>query len=276
MTSAIASDTTDADDRVGTIEDLVDRFGRFGRSPVTMLAIWAHPDDESYLGGGLMAEVARRGGRVVNVTATLGEHGTQDPELDPPHALAARRQVELAGALGVLGATEHHVLGFADGACDQIADALGARRIGTIIDEVQPDVVLGFGPDGVTGHPDHRAVGRWTRDAIRDRRRPIPLLTTAAGAAWPADLLEPSRRTGAFWPGFPERRVTGPSWTITLDEARLEQKLDALRCHRSQIGALHEALGAHGYRRLAAHEAYRVANPAAAQFLSPGRRRTAS
>ena len=45
----------------------------------TLLGVWAHPDDEAYLSAGLMAEFRRRGDRVVVVTATLGEHGTERP-----------------------------------------------------------------------------------------------------------------------------------------------------------------------------------------------------
>ena len=51
---------------------------------VTLLALYAHPDDETYLAGGLMAAVARAGGRVVHVTATLGELGTSEPDRWPP------------------------------------------------------------------------------------------------------------------------------------------------------------------------------------------------
>ncbi len=246
------------------IESLVDRLGR---DPVTLLAVWAHPDDESYLGGGLMAEVARRGGRVISVTATLGEHGTADPDRDPPHELAVRREAELGTALAALGAGEQHLLGFPDGGCDFVDDEIGARHVGRLLDEIRPDVVVGFGPDGVTGHPDHRAVGRWTRRAVADVGDTVPLLTTAAGAAWPADLLERMHSIEAFWPGYPERTLDRPAWPVALDGDRLEQKLAALACHESQIGPLHDVLGADDYRRLATAEAYCAANHAAEQAL---------
>src|SRR4051794_33047690 len=65
----------------------------------TLLGVWAHPDDEAYLSAGLMAEFRRRGDRVVVVTATLGEHGTADPETWPPARLAAQRHRELRNSL---------------------------------------------------------------------------------------------------------------------------------------------------------------------------------
>jgi GlcNAc-PI de-N-acetylase len=78
------------------IRQLVDHLGR---APLVLLAVWAHPDDESFLAGGLMAEIARRGGRAVNVTATSGEHGTDALGATPARVLAARRRDELAAAL---------------------------------------------------------------------------------------------------------------------------------------------------------------------------------
>jgi LmbE family N-acetylglucosaminyl deacetylase len=249
----------------GPIDELVDRFD--SGSP-TLLAVWAHPDDESYLGAGLMAEVAARGGRVVSVTATLGEHGTDDPDREPPHRLAARRHDELFEALGHLRVNDARVLGFRDGACDRVPDRLGADIIGALVDEVQPDLVVGFGADGVTGHPDHQALGRWTASAVGDRGDRVPLLTTTAGAVWPDDLIESMHQVHMFWPGYPLRRLEAPHWTVSLQRQRLDQKLTALHSHRSQIGPLQHALGPVGYRRLASIEAYSAANPAAASAMN--------
>jgi LmbE family N-acetylglucosaminyl deacetylase len=77
----------------------------------TVLGIWAHPDDEAFLSGGLMAAARDAGNRVVCVTATLGEHGTDDPRCWPPARLAAVRERELHASLAALGVTEHHLLG---------------------------------------------------------------------------------------------------------------------------------------------------------------------
>lgn len=251
-----------------SIDAFVDQFER---PAPTLLAVWAHPDDESYLGAGLMAEVAARGGRVVNVTASLGEHGTEDPVANPPEELAARRHAELISALGRLGASEYRILGHADGACGRVPDRLGARTIASVIDEVEPDMVVGFGPDGVTGHPDHCAVARWTARAVAQRGDQIPLLTTAADAAWPAELIDGMHEVGAFWPNHPRRPLDESHETVRLEARRLEQKLAALACHESQIGPLQRSLGVTGYRRLAAIEAYRAGNAAAARFMCDDR-----
>src|SRR6185503_18397034 len=92
----------------------------------TILGIWAHPDDEAYLSGGLMALARDAGSRVVCVTATRGERGTADPVAWPPDRLAAERTMEMARSMGILGVAEHHWLGYADGGCPAVpaADAV--------------------------------------------------------------------------------------------------------------------------------------------------------
>jgi len=69
----------------------------------SLLGVWAHPDDEAYLSSALMAAVRREGGRVVVVTATHGENGTDDPARWPPQRLAEQRERELRASLDVVG-----------------------------------------------------------------------------------------------------------------------------------------------------------------------------
>ena len=272
MHSIAAPQTTDEPSDPG-IDSLVDGFDRPIR---TLLAVWAHPDDETYLGGGLAAEVASRGGRVVNVTATLGEHGDPRPTPSPPAELARRRSAELRRALDRLGVDGSIVLGYEDGSCVRVPEAIASRRVATIIDDIRPDAIVSFGPDGVTGHPDHCAVSRWARRAVMERGDGIPLLATASGAAWPADLIDRMHEVEAFWPHHPRRTLDGPVWRLELSGRRLDQKMAALDAHRSQVGPLQDALGPSGYRRLAAVEAYRPANPAAHDLLGVTRQRTAA
>lgn len=246
-----------------TVGELVDRLGP---APMVLLAVWSHPDDESLLAGGLLAEVARRGGRVVNVNATSGEHGTDDPSSNPPAVLAECRERELGAALDELGVEAPVGLGFEDGSCHLVPDRLGAAAIGTIIDEVEPDAIVSFGPDGVTGHPDHRAIARWTQRAVADRGDVIPLVSAAAAAVWPAFCIERLHSIDAFWPGFPDRSRVDQA--VMLDDRLIERKLAALARHASQMARVEEALGPGGFRAVAATEAYRAANPAARRRLS--------
>jgi LmbE family N-acetylglucosaminyl deacetylase len=246
----------------GTIVDLVDRFGP---DPITLMAVWAHPDDESFLAGGLLAEVARRGGRVVTVTATAGEHGISAARAVA--TVAAQRIAELDAALDVLGGEPAIHLGYADGGCDQVTDHLAAHLVGRIVDRIEPDVVLTFGPDGVTGHPDHRAVSRWVDRAVGDRGDRIPLVTTATASAWHDEAVDRLHSIEAFWPGFPE--PIGHGVVVRLDEDLVDRKLTAIACHASQMGPVQDALGPDHLRRVAGLECYAAANPAASRHLSP-------
>lgn len=256
------TDTAGTESVTESVTDLVDRL-----EAITLLAVWAHPDDESFLAGGLLAEVARRGGRVVTVTATAGEHGTDDPLAEPPAVLAARRTAELDAALEVLGGEPAIHLGYADGGLDGVSEHLAAHLIGRIVDRVGPDAVLTFGPDGVTGHPDHQAVGRWARRAVHARDDRLPLLTTAAASAWHDDGIDRLRSIDAFWPGFPQ--PVDHDVVVRLDAELVDRKLAAIGCHASQMGSVHDALGPHHLRRVAELECYVAANAAARHRLSP-------
>ncbi len=120
----------------------------------TILSVWAHPDDETYLCAGLMARAVRSGGRVVCVTATRGELGSSDPERWPSGArLAQIRTEELHQALEALGVTEHHWLDYPDGGCAEVPDEAAVARVRSLVQEVRPETVLTFGPEGMTGAP---------------------------------------------------------------------------------------------------------------------------
>lgn len=130
----------------------------------TILAIWAHPDDESYLAGGIMAAARHNGQRVVCVCATAGERGTPDPVAWPPPRLGRTRRWEAAAAMAVFGVVEHDVGDLPDGALAE-NDEAGMAWAAQLIEEARPDTVLTFGPEGMTYHPDHIAVHRWVTRA---------------------------------------------------------------------------------------------------------------
>src|SRR5688572_15823441 len=104
-----------------------------------------------------MAAASAHGQRVVCVTATDGERGTDDPVRWPPDRLGPVRRWEAAAAMAVLGVTDHRHLGLPDG---RLAESEGEGRaaVEALIAEVGPDTLLTFGPDGRTFHPDHVAV----------------------------------------------------------------------------------------------------------------------
>ena len=80
--------------------------------------------------------------------------------------LAQVRTAELEAALRILGIDEHHWLDYPDGGCADVDTQEAADRIVAVVDDVRPDTVITFGPDGFTGHPDHQTVSRWTDLAL--------------------------------------------------------------------------------------------------------------
>jgi LmbE family N-acetylglucosaminyl deacetylase len=139
-----------------------DEISSLGR----IVAVWAHPDDETYLAGGILAIAADLGANPVVITATAGERGFDDETVWPFRRAVRTRQWEARAAMAILGVTDHRWLGYPDGDCANVQTADAAVRIAAILTEVQADTVLTFGADGMTGHPDHTAVSAWCDAAI--------------------------------------------------------------------------------------------------------------
>src|SRR5213595_2033893 len=114
-----------------------------------------------------MAQAVAEGRRVSCVTATRGEEGSFDEERWPTATMGAVREDELMRSLRILGVTDHQWLDYYDGTCDRVEGAEGTARVRAIIEDVRPDSVFTFGPDGMTGHADHKAVCAWTTEAFR-------------------------------------------------------------------------------------------------------------
>ncbi|HZA03465.1 MAG TPA: PIG-L family deacetylase [Propionibacteriaceae bacterium] len=213
----------------------------------TIVSVWAHPDDEAYLCGGLMATAADAGLRVVCVTATRGELGVTDPVRWPPERMAEIREAELAACLEILGVKEHRWLGFRDGGCAAIPLDEGAEAVAAVLREVRPDTVVTFAADGQTGHPDHIAVHHWCVAAVRETG--IGTLHVVANTAeWLAEFQTPLNQLGALV-GDPPTAWSGPlSVELRLGDDMLSRKLAALAAQTSQTEAFRAAVGEDFYR----------------------------
>lgn len=141
----------------------------------TLLVVVAHPDDESFGCGALIAAAAGAGIRVIVVCASRGELGEDASGLHPDReSLAAAREAELYESAAMLGASEVVVLGLIDSGWDGAAGA-GAvvaepeqlrQRISDVLRKYRPGVVVTMDPTGSDGHRDHAAVGRATTVAF--------------------------------------------------------------------------------------------------------------
>ena len=232
-----------------------------GDNPLgTILGVWAHPDDESYLCGGLMARAVRAGDRVVCITATRGELGSPDEERWPSGPpLAAVRTAEMESALAALGVTEHIWLDYPDGGCADVDQDEAVRRVTEVMAEVQPDTVLTFGPDGMTGHDDHKAACRWATTAFDKVAKDGAVLAYATNTPdWNARFVAPFNKLNVYMGVHPPE--TAEDDLVVHEELTgdlLETKLRALQAMPSQVEPLIAAVGADVYREALAQEAFR-------------------
>jgi LmbE family N-acetylglucosaminyl deacetylase len=227
----------------------------------TILSIWAHPDDETYLAAGLMAAARDRGARVVCVTATAGERGTDDPTAWPPHRLGNVRRWEALAAMAVLGVEEHHVLGYADGGLDP-DDAHAIAEVGRYLDVVRPDTILTFGPDGMTFHPDHIAVHHWVTAAWSARGSRERLLYATATKEFLARHRDELERWDMYMSDERPLGVAVADAAVHLDLSgdALDRKLTALRAMATQTGALIAALDPEVYAEHVREECFVAAH----------------
>jgi LmbE family N-acetylglucosaminyl deacetylase len=226
-----------------------------------LLAVLAHPDDESLGVGGTLAKYASEGIDVFLLTATRGDSGrfrgySLDDRQHPGRlALANIREGELRAAAAALGVREVSILDYHDQKLDGANPREAVTAIAGHIRRVQPDVVVTFGPDGAYGHPDHIAVSQFTTAAI----------VAAANPAFPSDGTETTQLHAVSklyymaWPestwrayqsafrklvstvdGIERQAVPWPDWAITtvIDTRTFWPTVwRAICCHESQVAA---------------------------------------
>lgn len=239
-----------------------------------LLLVHAHPDDESLWTGGTIARYAAAGVQVTVVTCTLGEEGEIIPEslrelaADSADQLGGYRIGELRSACAALGVSDHRWLGgpgrwrdsgmagvaanrhpraFAGGDVEEQAAVLAA-----VLDDVRPQVVVTYGPDGGYGHPDHIRA----HDVTMAAREKAGGVARVFHAVTSRQATEQGIAALARVPDLPYR-LPEPDELPVTDDAHitttvaiadvLSVKLRALRAHATQISVWQSADGAHCY-----------------------------
>jgi len=229
---------------------------------VKLMAVLAHPDDESLGVGGTLAKYASEGVDVHLLTATRGDAGRYrglrpgDPQHPGPGALAAIREAELRAAAAVLGIRDVSVLDFQDRYLDRADPREAVTSIAVHLRRVRPDVVVTFGPDGAYGHPDHIAISQFTTTAVVAAADPAfavdgPGAATAPHSvsklyyiAWPASTWAAyEAAVGTLIStvdGVDRHAIPWPDWAITtvIDTRDFWTTVSrAISCHESQVVA---------------------------------------
>ena len=218
-----------------------------------LLAILAHPDDESLGLGSTLAKYAAEGVETHLICATKGERGwIGDAKDDPGEAEMARvREQELLRAAKTLGIREVHFLGYIDGDLDQADPNQAAERISALIRGIRPHVVITFGPDGATGHPDHVAISQYATaacllaaDPLQAGSHGLPAHRVSKFYYFVNDRDIQDNYTSVFGDvgilvdGVTRRMTAWEGWMITTlidGSAYWQTAMEAVQCHESQV-----------------------------------------
>lgn len=198
--------------------------------PKVVLGVAAHPDDLDVTAAGTMAAFARAGADVYYLVLTDGGKGSDDPEM-APEKLRDMRRAEQRAAAQVLGTKNVFFCDYPDGALENTQAV--KRDVVKFIRKVKPDVVVAMDPSvlyvaehGIINHPDHRAAGQATLDAV------YPLARDCL--AFPELLeqgFEPHKTKTVLLANYGEG-----NFAVNISDT-IEVKFEALKKHASQFPA---------------------------------------
>jgi LmbE family N-acetylglucosaminyl deacetylase len=229
-------------------------------APYRLMAVLAHPDDESLGIGGALARYAAEGVETYLVTATRGERGRFfSNENRPSDSEVGRvREAELRAAARELGVRELTLLGYLDGELARADAADAVRRIVDELRRIRPQVVVTFDPFGAYGHPDHVAICQLATAAVTAAADP-GCRTNGGFAAHVVSKLYYFVNTPAKWAAYQSAfktlvsRVGGeerfavpwPDWSVSArvdTHEHWETVWRAVQCHETQL-AVYRQLG---------------------------------
>lgn len=260
----------------------------------SLLAVYAHPDDEAFSSGGVIARLAAEGVCTYLVCATRGEVGEiSDPALATPETLGAVREGELRCAAETMGVAELIFMDYRDSGMVGTSEnedprafvnapaETVIRQLVSILRRLRPQAIATFEPNGGYGHPDHIAIHKHTVSAFH--LAADPTYHPELGAAWQTERLFYSSIPRMFFDemrremealgldtseldhfaedaaGWPDEAVN----VIVDVSSSVEAKWQALNCHRTQFGPgnLFRRLPDERVKRLMSREYFSLAWP---------------
>ena len=195
-----------------------------------IVAVFAHPDDERVIGP-LLSRLAREGRETHLVIATDGAKGVTDfARIPAGPRLAAARTKEATCAANRLGVRQLHIIGLPDGGLASF-EVLGKLRpaLVAIIDSLRPAAIITFGPEGGTGHPDHRLVGDVVTQIVQGDARYLDL--DLLYASLPTERLRTAPPAQPTVNGMAEALLTV---RVPFEDRDLTAGREEFACHRSQ------------------------------------------
>ena len=207
--------------------------------PRVLLAVFAHPDDEVFAGP-ILTRYAREGVHVYLAIATKGEKGaTEFAKIPAGEPLAAARRAEATCACKELGIEPPIFFNLNDGELGAITNPLAkniqavADNVQKLIDQLHPQVIVTWGPDGGYGHSDHRLVSDAVTQVVQSQKSGIKLY-------YPGLTPAQAKPLNTVWPASLPFHTTDPAYlnvSISYTPKDFENFKRAFECHKSQYTA---------------------------------------
>ncbi len=202
-----------------------------------ILCVVAHPDDETFFAGGTIAKLTGSGHVVKLITATRGEAGSVgNPPLCTQEKLGQVREQELRCAAKILRISQIFFLDYIDAMLDKISIHELSKKIGKIIADEQPDIVITFNKEGGSRHPDHMQINKATTHAFGEYAAKSKKHIRLYYSDIPKSLLAKLEQLGTLYTSFGKIEGTHEDEITTVVDITetTEIKLKAFQCHKTQ------------------------------------------
>ena len=202
----------------------------------TLVAVWAHADDETSVGP-ILARYAREGVQVYMVIATDGAQGAANTSVPRGPEIAKLRVEEAKCSAQALGIHPPILLGFPDGSlgnynADPTLLLRLTQRLQEELQRLRPDVLITWGPDGGSGHPDHRIISGVVSQLVRAGAPGVPQRVFYSSI--PAEgirAMNPARDAPPFL--IPQASLF--TMRVPFSDADFEAARRSMACHKTQM-----------------------------------------
>jgi N-acetylglucosamine malate deacetylase 2 len=195
----------------------------------SILMVFAHPDDESFGCSGTIAKYSKQEIPVDLICATRGEMGTR---ADVPKGIptGTAREGELRAATKITGIRNIYLLGYIDASLEKADQQEVKGKVLDIMRKVEPEVVITFGSDGISGHADHIAIGKAATEAFKEYAQKNGAGPRLYYVTLPQSIIDKSESDIT---GRPDGEVT-----TSIDIGKFfDIKMSAIAAHNSQLDA---------------------------------------
>lgn len=202
-----------------------------------LLLVFAHPDDETFSSSGTIIKLVKQGFEASLIMATRGEAGMLgEPPITTRKNLGKVREKELKQAAKITGISKIFFLDFIDGTLHKISQKRLQKKILPIVKKERPNMVITFEKNGISMHPDHRAISKATTESLLEFMKTAESPTKLYHVCLPSSHVKIHHAAGLKYEHFGKMEGT-PDDEITtrVDITKVySQKKKAMKCHKTQ------------------------------------------